>query len=137
MTTQINGDTGVSKVQDGVVVTDDLANGSVTQAKLSASVVPLGVGQTWQAFSSPNRTSGTPYINSTGRPIMVNVCCQDSGSGVSANALVATVSGVTVGYASTNATYSRPMVSFVVPDGATYVVTYTGTLAIQYWSELR
>lgn len=40
MTTYINGDTGVSKVQDGTIVTADIGDGQVTPAKTQLGALP-------------------------------------------------------------------------------------------------
>ena len=97
-----------------------------TAQAIAALAPAIGVGQTWQAFVSPNRVSGTTYTNSTGKPIQVTV-------GVNAtNGYSVVVGGVTIsGF--TNGIFTN--VAFIVPDGFTYVVT--ASAGIVTWAELR
>ena len=89
----------------------------------------LGYGQTWQAFTpGSTRVNGTTYYNTTGKPILVYV----QGNGTS-GAQSATVNGVRAG--GSNTTNTATMTVFIVPAGASYVVT-DGT-TITFWSELR
>lgn len=115
-------------------------NGGVTSVNGNTgnvTVASVGVGQTWQDMSA-SRASGTTYTNSTGKPIMVNVFnnALDAGFTISA-----TVGGVLVGYAGGGAggdARRAGTVSFIVPDGTSYAVTYSayGLSSIK-WSELR
>lgn len=96
----------------------------------------LGDGQTWQNVS---RTGGTTYTNTTGRPIcaMVNIYMFLSGSGTCS----VVVSGVTILSMSYSTTaggggQSSPF-SFIIPAGATYSVSTTGSMNVNYWTELR
>ena len=66
MTTQISGTTGVSRVQDGVIVQADLA-----------APAYLPTPQTWQAVTG-SRALHTAYTNSTEQPIQVYVVFQNS-----------------------------------------------------------
>lgn len=95
----------------------------------------LGVGQTWQDFTATN-TSGTPYTNSTGKPIQVNVTAQGNSTGV--KTITAVVDGITVdtGWTAVTATVLRGQVSFIVPSGSTYSVTFASA-TISNWAELR
>jgi hypothetical protein len=90
--------------------------------------VPIGVGQTWTDVTA-SRAYGTTYTNSTGKPIFVFV--QSAGASSSS---AATVAGVIAAAANTTSTAS--VVYFIVPNGATYVVTIVGT-SLQRWGELR
>lgn len=115
-------------------------NGGVTSVNGNTGAVTvssLGAGQTWQDVSA-SRSSGTTYTNSTSNPIMVNVFnnALDASYTISA-----TVGGVLVGYSGGGAggdARRAGTVSFVVPPGASYVVTYSvyGLSAIK-WTELR
>ena len=97
-----------------------------TAQAIAALAPAIGVGQTWQAFVSPNRVSGTTYTNSMGKPIHVTV-------GVNATSGYSiVVGGVTIsGF--TNGIFTN--VAFIVPDGFTYVVT--ASAGIVTWAELR
>lgn len=101
-----------------------------------AAMSSLGYGQTWQDFTA-SRALATTYTNTTGRPIVASVT---AGSGSANNFMVGTVNGVTVTrtqvvIAGNGAQFHF---SFIVPNGATYSVTQTGTSgSINYWAELR
>lgn len=95
----------------------------------------LGFGQTWQNVLG-SRTSGTTYYNTTGKPIVVNAGAASPGASVIGISITATVNGVTTWYQGTNATYSYPALTFVVPPGASYVVSISG-VSFNHWSELR
>lgn len=76
----------------------------------------LGYGQTWQAVT---RTSGVTYYNTTGRPIVLNICGTTNGN-TSASLVVG---GVTVcGFVNTS-NYDRTLTA-IIPPGASYIATY-------------
>ncbi len=105
---------------------------AVTPAAFSAS--SLGYGQTWQDLTA-SRALATNYTNSTGRPIQVlaRVTCVSG-----AQNITATVGGVAVVVAMTAPTANAGAVgSFIVPNGAVYQVSSTGTPTLQSWAELR
>lgn len=102
-----------------------LTNATGTAGNLDAGV---GAGQTWQIVTG-SRAFGTTYTNSTSKSIMVFISC--SGSGVN----TITVGGVAIGSFQANASAVNSNASFIVPAGATYVVSTGATLA--KWSELR
>lgn len=83
-----------------------------------------GEGQTWQDVAA-SRVSGTTYTNSTGKPIQVSISTVWSASNI-------TVGGVIIASPSTTQINGF---SFIVPNGATYVVT--GLTAGFRWAELR
>lgn len=89
--------------------------------------IPTAV-QTWQDVSG-SRTSGTTYTNSTGQPITISYGCV-----ISAGLYSIVVAGVNVSNNMASGGVFTP--TFVVPSGATYVITET-TLARGYWKELR
>ena len=124
MTTQVSGTTGVSKVQDGVVV----------QWKLAAAVGPLGVGQTWQDVSA-SRAFGTTYTNTTGRPIQVSLYVEATAANQTASLIVDTLTiGITgASGAANNGGYGQLMAT--IPSGSTYSVV--STAAARGWKELR
>lgn len=99
----------------------------------------IGVRQTWQTFTlGTQRSPGTTYTNTTGKPIMV------SGKQVNTGAGAAGISGVVNGviiadgqYYSAGSSYGGG-VTFIVPSGATYTMlsqASNGTLGL--WAELR
>lgn len=107
----------------------------VAQA-IAAKAVSLGVGQTWQDVIG-SRTSGTTYTNSTGKPILVSV--SGTTAAAAAGGISATVAGVVVATSTVygpGASY-QPSVAFIVPNGATYSATYSGSGSITTWAELR
>lgn len=140
MTITINGSgtiTGLSAggLPDATIVTADIVDANVTQAKLETLVVPIGVGQTWQTFSiGSTRVYGTTYTNTTGRPIVVSWSTANCGN--SAYNLV--IAGNTFQYASCGNLAVGQNLSGVVPSGATYVINLTsGSATTPIWSELR
>ena len=94
-----------------------------------ASMQSLGFGQTWQAFTSVTRLSGTTYYNTTGKPIQVFTA--DNG-GAGGGTSTATVNG-TVIHASFGV-YTHEM-SFIVPTNNSYSVSFG--YAWGSWAELR
>lgn len=99
----------------------------------------LGWHQAWQ---SPARAIDVTYTNTSGRPIAVCVSVSPGSTGGQTQASAA-VSGVTVA-----SVYQIPLsgytpislITFIVPDGATYVVNGRPTApftAIVHWVELR
>ena len=73
MTTIVDGTTGVSLVQDGVVVTADIADANVTPAKLSggqSGAAPIYGARAWCTFNSA--TAGTNPPTSGGNIASVN-----------------------------------------------------------------
>ncbi|MEX9651841.1 hypothetical protein [Providencia sp. PROV117] len=90
----------------------------------------FGIGQTWKDMLS-ERTSGTTYTNSTGKPISVSVT-QLGGQDIT---MVIEVGGVVISRPSSTGV-SRCFITFTVPDGVTYKVTSTGSEIIN-WAELR
>ena len=95
----------------------------------------LGIGQTWQSVTG-SRTNGTTYTNSTGKPILVNVCasCSDLDGG-----LTVTVDGVLVGFSygqqDNGSGLWQNTITFIVPNLKSYVVL--GGSVIAFWVELR
>ena len=95
----------------------------------------LGVDQTWQDVKS-SRSSGTTYTNNTGKPIQVWLALNDTyNAGFS---LI--IGGVTI----FSLNYDIPPngfypISFIVPIGNTYKVTWAGGTSTQLvsWVELR
>lgn len=101
-------------------------SGGQSLAALSA----IGYGQTWQTVTG-SRVLGTSYTNTTGRPIQVNVCTQQAGTGVP----TLTVNSAAVDQSVTNAN-ANGKVSAIVPPGATYAHS-TGSFTLALWTELR
>ena len=95
----------------------------------------LGYGQTWQNVTG-SRASGITYTNNTGKPIQVWLALNDTyGTGFS---LI--IGGVTI----FSLNYDIPPngfypISFIVPIGNTYKVTWAGSTDTQLvnWAELR
>ena len=115
MPTIIDGSTGVSQVQDGVV----------TAAKLS-------IAQTWQDVTG-SRVAATTYTNSTALPIKVSVRGLTSSTTNFINGFVAGVAITT--HSNTVSGYTLTAY-FEVPAGATYSVTLVN-MTVTTWMELR
>lgn len=85
----------------------------------------------FQAGSGAGRASAVTYTNSTGKPIVVYAV----GTG-SVNNLIAAVDGLEILVQTDAAGSSYCSVSFVVPPGSTYAITFSG-LTIYDWVEIR
>jgi hypothetical protein len=98
------------------------------------SLQSLGHGQTWQDVTG-SRAIATTYYNTTGKPIMINVTTGvSSGTGTT----VATIGGVSVVGSSYSTTGVKSSITAIVPPGASYSVTNSGTGAsLGAWTELR
>lgn len=113
-------------------------SGGTGQATAAAAMDALGgscgVNQTWQDVkTTPGRTSGTTYTNSTGRPIMVMV----GGTAVSGSPnITVVVGGVTIVNWGFPYGSGQP-VSFIVPNGTNYSVTFGAGTSLDRWVELR
>ncbi|WAL81308.1 hypothetical protein OYT13_15765 [Pandoraea sp. XJJ-1] len=101
----------------------------------------LGVGQTW-SDQTANRAIGTVYTNNGNAPIQVIVCAYST-QAVAANISIAINGSLTIGEIATNqnngSSYQafRNSFSFIVPPGATYVVSNASSVSIiASWLEL-
>lgn len=134
-TVSINGMTpemaSQSEAQTGTNNTKLMTPLRTKQAIDALSPPPIGVGQTWQNLSA-SRAPGVVYTNTTGRPIMVNISANPTGSTISAS-----VDGVQVGITTTVSGYSNyQTMSFIVPAGSSYTTSAVAG-SINYWAELR
>lgn len=140
-----SGDTGsVTNVMlAGAIPNSKLANSTITIGNSTvalggtiAETPSIGYNQTWLNLTS-SRVKGTTYTNSTGRPIQIIVTCYLQG--ISQSSMTLTVNGVAVAMmgqntAGLNTGVWTPL-SAILPSGATYVVTGSGS--IHSWAELR
>jgi hypothetical protein len=104
-------------------------------ATTAASSLAIGVGQTWQDVSS-SRTTGQDYVNSSGKPILVQV----SDKNVVNHGLEMFCDGVTVGYFNFTSGDTNSSITTIIPNGSTYRVNKLGSVGTQQhiqWSELR
>ena len=98
-------------------------------------VSPIGEGQSW-IDETANRSGGTVYTNSTGRPIMVMIDLAISPSSTAGFYIAGTQ--FTQSGNGANSAVIRTVTTFIVPAGATYeLTTVTGSLSLGQWSELR
>jgi hypothetical protein len=97
------------------------------------AMASLGFGQTWQSFTG-SRAGGTTYYNTTGKPIFILATgVFSSGTGVVSLA----VNGVVAGQSQYVNNGGWPVsANTIVPAGASYVATFTGS-TINTWFELR
>jgi len=116
-----SGGTGLSSVgTSGFVLA---SNGSALVYK------KLGLGMTGEIWNTVTRSLNVTYTNSNSYPIQLGISVfLPSGAG-----FTILVNGVAVGQ-DTNAASTRASFYPIVPTGATYVVTGTGT--ITHWAEL-
>lgn len=95
----------------------------------------IGYSQTWQDVTG-SRSIGTTYTNSSGKPITVIIAATGNG----ANGLFGITINSAVTFYSPSAYTSGAWtsVSFIVPNGNTYVTTQQGAnVTLYYWMELR
>lgn len=95
-----------------------------------AALSSLGYGQTWQSVT---RVAGTTYYNTTGKPIVLSInYTHNSGT------LTITINGAVVPVVSGGSTSSPAHnIQIIVPVGASYLITNTGTETINSVFELR
>lgn len=110
---------------------------AITPAKLATKVssalnTTLGYNRTYVDVTA-SRSSGSGYTNSVGAPIQVIVSLNTL-SGADTTTIV--VGGVTIYSGDLGTSGQQAPVTFIVPNGATYSVTCTGS-TIQKWVELR
>lgn len=91
----------------------------------------LGYGQTWQNVTG-SRAVATTYYNTTGKPISALVTLTNSAGYIPTFA----VAGTTI-LSATMAGITKNTYGFVIPPGASYTLTVSGTGSIDSWLELR
>ena len=94
-----------------------------------AAMSSLGYGQTWQTVT---RALGTTFYNTTGKPIQLNAY---TASVSTAGTFTITVSGTASSFQYT--TQASFLGTALIPAGASYVLTFSGSLAAQSITELR
>jgi hypothetical protein len=126
-----------SKLTTGTLPIARIADAAVTQAKLETAVLPIGVGQTWQNVSS-SRLAATNYTNTTGRPIVVNICVQVNETANTADIVVDSVTVARCATISALGANNREQMTMtaIVPSGSVYRLTSNGAER-QLWAELR
>ncbi|MBA0014151.1 MAG: hypothetical protein H0Z53_00795 [Nitrosospira sp.] len=114
----------------GTPVSGELTNCTGTVNSLNAGI---GVNQTWtNVLTTPGRSAGTTYTNSTGKPIFVLITCS-SGT----TTITGTVNGLTfTSGIGSGAYYNASTIYLIVPNGNTYKTNSFGA-GIQSWFELR
>ena len=133
------GGTQLATLTGAVVLNNTLTSTSTTQALTAAQGKVLndqafGVGQNWMDVKS-ERSLGTTYTNTTGKPIYVKFVNEFYNYGdpvevfVNNIKLLSVDKGIGVGWLGDT--------SFVVPAGQTYKVTKEVYPNIQSWWELR
>lgn len=106
------------------------ANNALVATTAFVMTQALGNAQAW---SNPSRAFNTPYTNSSGRAMLVNVDYDLFGS----SSVQAVVGGVQVTYnAHTGANTQSGFTSFVVPPGAVYIFNTSGSATLVNWAEL-
>ncbi len=134
----LDASTGILDVPAGITTKTPVAGDVSTKAATTEFVLGalFGSGQTWQSFAvGTQRLVGTTYYNATAKPIVIAI-----GWYMSTSALYYMhVQGVVAGEAGGNgAALVRGQLFVIVPSGAAYLLEQsTGSLAIEYWSELR
>lgn len=125
---------GIAKIATSAILKAGTNDDSFATAKglKDAGLWPLGVGQSWQSFS--DRSPGTTYTNSTGRPIKVSVTSSPTSS---TGGVVLTINGLVVQRTimDIDSSGGTITVSEVIPPGATYKAEVSPSL--NAWLELR
>jgi len=105
----------------------------------SQSGSSIGVGQTWQDFTS-SKAVQTWYTNSTGKPITVSIQAYVYNDTVTLSVGATTSTAITVGGVG-SVDGSSGQLSAIVPNGSVYklvgVASKTGGNTIMAWAELR
>jgi len=100
-----------------------MAISQIKQNSTDVSMLPLGVGQTWQDVTA-SRALGTTYTNNTGRPIIAEAWCAASAANawfyISINGAAAKPAGSAGGAGGAGYAIGG---SRVIPAGATYAWT--------------
>ena len=123
-----------SEAQTGTQNTKTMTALRVKEAITAQTVSSIGVGQTWQAFSTSTRVNNVWYQNLTTLPIQVAI---DLNGGGNAKIYVGTATNNGVQLASwpnNDGNYERSSFSFIVPVNHYYKLT-AGTRIT--WAELR
>jgi hypothetical protein len=95
----------------------------------------LGYSQTWQTFTSGQRSPGTTYTNSTGLPITVQATITSTLAG---DYPIITIQGIILYSSVMGAAGTIGAVFGIVPPGNTYVVnTNNASATFHSWRELR
>jgi hypothetical protein len=121
----------VGGLPTGVVNSTNIADATIVQGDLDTSVIPIGVGQTWQNMTA-SRALLTNYTNSTGKPIQVYIVC----AGGASNGATLTIAGNTPASLYTNQTSGRVALFCIVPNSTVYQLGDSGA-TIHSWWELR
>lgn len=126
----------IATTVEAQALTDDTR--AITPKKLGDALdaTALGWDQTWQDVTA-SRAASTTYTNTTGRPIIVRVTCNNTTTSFNASLFVdgVSVDDVTFSYGSGSIT-SRSTLIAIVPPGETYSFEYTGGSWTR-WMELR
>ena len=95
----------------------------------------FGVGQTWQSFTS-GRDLNTTYTNSTSKPIMVSISCEDTIN--QAPTITIIVGGVTIlsNKFDDGSNFGSFSHSFIVPSATSYIINSSVTVSFT-WAEFR
>jgi hypothetical protein len=126
MALTLNGDGNIVGLSVG-----GLPSGVVTSTNLSASIVPIGVNQTWTNVTA-SRALSTTYTNTTGKPIQLYIVC----TGGNSNGAAVTIGGVTPAFVYTNVAGGRVALFVIIPNDVSYSLGDASS-TIHSWWELR
>lgn len=122
----------LSNLPDASAARGNLGLGSAavrSDTYFAKSSEALGQGQSWQGVT---RTVGTPYQNTTSRPIMVSVQANSANSNDRFEVSADGVNWFIVSNFLTNAP-----IQVIVPAGHWYRANASGSAVFAYWTELR
>jgi len=105
--------------------------GTATNASQFQSKTKLGLGITGEVWGLPGKGANVTYNNGNAYPIMVAISWATPSTNGSVNVFVNGVEILAVG-----ATSNSRGFSFIVPAGADYIATQSGSANIYRWAEL-
>jgi hypothetical protein len=134
---------GTSTLSGNLVAPSTSGNVLTSNGTTWTSAAPsgLGVGQSWtNVKTSPGRSLGTTYTNSTGKPIQLSVTITHPDGANSEISI--SVNSVVIGYLADRYGGNTPLLRMglqhIIPAGATYAIsTVVGSPTIESWFELR
>jgi hypothetical protein len=138
MTAKLTASADGSKVLIGTAAEDALEINATAKTIKALSpynlVAGKAVAQTWEDVTA-SRVSGTIYTNNTGQPIAVSI---NANRNAANSGIYGSVSGIQIqAVFLSGAGAEAGSIFMIVPAGATYSVTITGTWTALRWSELR
>jgi hypothetical protein len=126
-----NGTSGVNTVAPGTNGNVLTSNGTAWTSATPTTVRGLGLGgEVWNNVTG-SRALGTTYTNSRGYPIMISP--YGNGSGSSGIQVYVNSNLIYYNEAQWNGAGARPAVAIIIPNGATYSVSFSSSSLAAWW----